>query len=167
MCVFFLKNLEHPSISATDHFQMRYSMDTLILSVIVGASIASVVGFIAGYLCGRKCHKDEADNLAYPETEYEYFEQRPNINRFPNDTKLLPQEEVTYAEPILLPQPTLKNHRLHSPKNSMRKLPQHPNNHAETLFQFQNENGYTHAARDGYRVRDNYNTLRLNQVIFN
>lgn len=51
------------------------------MAVVAGAVTALVVGFIAGYLCGRKCHKDEDDNLPYPDTEYEYFEQRQQINR--------------------------------------------------------------------------------------
>lgn len=51
------------------------------MAVVAGAVLALVVGFIAGYFCGRKCHKDEDDNLPYPDTEYEYFEQRQNINR--------------------------------------------------------------------------------------
>jgi hypothetical protein len=52
------------------------------MAVVAGAVSALVVGFIAGYLCGRKCHKDEDDNLPYPDTEYEYFEQRQNMNRY-------------------------------------------------------------------------------------
>lgn len=127
------------------------------MAVVAGSVTALVVGFIAGYLCGRKCHKDEDDNLPYPDTEYEYFEQRQQINRIQTEPKLLPQEEVTYAEPVLVPQPPPKN--IHSPKSTMRKGP-HQNN-AETLFQFQTDTGYN--TRDGYRGRDNFGTLRSHQ----
>lgn len=56
-------------------------METLVIAVLSGVTFALLVGFIAGYLCGRRCHKDEDDNLPYPDTEYEYFEQRQNVNR--------------------------------------------------------------------------------------
>ncbi|CAH1364920.1 unnamed protein product [Tenebrio molitor] len=146
-----------PAVSAADTLPVQYSVETLIMAVVAGAVSALVVGFIAGYLCGRKCHKDEDDNLPYPDTEYEYFEQRQNMNRIQAEPKLLPQEEVTYAEPVLVPQPPPK---LHSPKNTLRKGP-HQNN-AETLFQFQTDAGYN--GRDNYRGRDNFGTLRSHQV---
>ncbi|ENN78080.1 hypothetical protein YQE_05234, partial [Dendroctonus ponderosae] len=146
-----------PSVTATDALPNQYSVETLITAVVAGAVSALVVGFIAGYLCGRKCHKDEDDNLPYPDTEYEYFEQRQNMNsRITAEPKLLPQEEVTYAEPVLVPQPPPKNY---SPKSTLRKGP-HQNN-AETLFQFQ-DGGYN--GRDNYRGRDNFGTLRSHQV---
>jgi semaphorin 6 len=145
-----------PAVSAADTLPVQYSVETLIMAVVAGAVSALVVGFIAGYLCGRKCHKDEDDNLPYPDTEYEYFEQRQNMNRIQAEPKLLPQEEVTYAEPVLVPQPPPK---LHSPKNTLRKGP-HQNN-AETLFQFQTDAGYN--GRDNYRGRDNFGTLRSHQ----
>ncbi|KAH1007286.1 hypothetical protein HUJ04_004543 [Dendroctonus ponderosae] len=145
-----------PSVTATDALPNQYSVETLITAVVAGAVSALVVGFIAGYLCGRKCHKDEDDNLPYPDTEYEYFEQRQNMNsRITAEPKLLPQEEVTYAEPVLVPQPPPKNY---SPKSTLRKGP-HQNN-AETLFQFQ-DGGYN--GRDNYRGRDNFGTLRSHQ----
>lgn len=145
------------------------------MAVVAGALAALLVGFVAGYLCGRKCRKDEDDNLPYPDTEYEYFEQRQNVNRYEllnsnflstddrddninlpeycsrlaPEPKLLPQEEVTYAEPVLVPQPP----KLHSPKGTMRKPPPTP---TETLFQF--PDGY------GFRgARDNFGTLRSHQ----
>jgi semaphorin 6 len=71
-----------PAVSAADTLPVQYSVETLIMAVVAGAVSALVVGFIAGYLCGRKCHKDEDDNLPYPDTEYEYFEQRQNMNRY-------------------------------------------------------------------------------------
>lgn len=58
-----------------------YSVETLVIAVLSGVTFALLVGFITGYLCGRRCHKDEDDNLPYPDTEYEYFEQRQNVNR--------------------------------------------------------------------------------------
>ncbi|XP_025829100.1 semaphorin-1A [Agrilus planipennis] len=76
-------------------------------------------------------------------------------SRIQAEPKLLPQEEVTYAEPVLVPQPPPK---LHSPKNTLRKGP-HQNN-AETLFQFQDA-GYN--GRDNFRGRDNFGTLRSHQ----
>lgn len=70
-----------PAVAAADSPPPQYSVETLVMAVVAGAVTALVVGFIAGYLCGRKCHKDEDDNLPYPDTEYEYFEQRQQINR--------------------------------------------------------------------------------------
>ncbi|XP_074036779.1 semaphorin 1a isoform X2 [Leptinotarsa decemlineata] len=147
-----------PAVTAADSLPNQYSVETLIMAVVAGSVSALVVGFFAGYLCGRKCHKDEDDNLPYPDTEYEYFEQRQNMNRIAAEPKLLPQEEVTYAEPVLVPQPPPK---LHSPKNTLRKGP-HQNN-AETLFQFQTDAGYN--GRDNYRGRDNFGTLRSHQLL--
>lgn len=69
-------------MAAADSPPPQYSVETLVMAVVAGAVTALVLGFIAGYLCGRKCHKDEDDNLPYPDTEYEYFEQRQNINRY-------------------------------------------------------------------------------------
>ncbi len=44
-----------------------------------------VVGFIIGYCCGRQCRKDDLPpgglHLPYPDTEYEYFEQRGGLVR--------------------------------------------------------------------------------------
>ena len=71
-----------PEVSATDSLTPQYSVETLIMAVIAGALSALFVGFVTGYLCGRKCRKDEDDNLPYPDTEYEYFEQRQNVNRY-------------------------------------------------------------------------------------
>ncbi|XP_046434488.1 semaphorin-1A isoform X3 [Neodiprion fabricii] len=119
-----------PAVSAADSPPPQYSVETLVMAVVAGALAALLVGFVAGYLCGRKCRKDEDDNLPYPDTEYEYFEQRQTVNsRLAPEPKLLPQEEVTYAEPVLVPQPP----KLHSPKGTMRKPPPTP---AETLFQY-------------------------------
>lgn len=69
-----------PQISP-DLINAQYSVETLVMAVLAGAIFALLVGFVTGYFCGRKCHKDEDDNLPYPDTEYEYFEQRQNVNR--------------------------------------------------------------------------------------
>lgn len=157
-----------PQITA-DAINAQYTVETVVMAVLAAAIFALLVGFITGYFCGRRCHKDEDDNLPYPDTEYEYFEQRSNINRwvksnqikiflldkhnqFPiisflhslqTEPKLLPQvEEVTYAEPVLLPQPPNPN-KMHqppmgSPKSTLRK-PMMGHHHggvnSETLFQ--------------------------------
>lgn len=157
-----------PGVSAAESIPPQYSVETLVMAVLAGALSALVVGFIAGYVCGRKCHKDEDDNMPYPDTEYEYFEQRQNMNRFriQAEPKLLPQEEVTYAEPVLAPQPPPKLMQ-HSPKSTLRKLPpsalhhQQNNAAAETLFQFQDGGGYN--GRDYRPPRDNFGTLRSHQ----
>jgi len=69
-----------PQITA-DVINAQYTVETVVMAVIAGAIFSLLVGFITGYFCGRRCHKDEDDNLPYPDTEYEYFEQRSNINR--------------------------------------------------------------------------------------
>lgn len=79
LLIFFF--IAAPEVAIENTVSQQYSVQTLVMAVVAGAVSALVVGFIAGYLCGRKCHKDEDDNLPYPDTEYEYFEQRQNINR--------------------------------------------------------------------------------------
>lgn len=85
------------------------------------------------------------------------------------EPKLLPQvEEVTYAEPVLLPSAPSQSKMQHSPKNTLRKpMVGHGAHHganSETLFQFQPD-GYPNQ-RDAYRGRDNFGTLRSHQVSF-
>lgn len=58
----------------------QYSVETLLFGIICGTGLALVTGFGIGYICGRKCRKDDDDNIPYPDTEYEYFEQRQNVN---------------------------------------------------------------------------------------
>uniref|UniRef100_T1GNU1 Semaphorin-1A n=1 Tax=Megaselia scalaris TaxID=36166 RepID=T1GNU1_MEGSC len=141
------KGFDAPHISA-DVIHAQYTVETLVMAVIAGAIFALLVGFLTGYFCGRRCHKDDDDNLPYPDTEYEYFEQRQNMNsqfpiRIQTEPKLLPQvEEVTYAEPVLLP--SNQNKIQQSPKNTLRKPGDNYNN------------------RD-FRVRDNFGTLRSHQ----
>lgn len=155
-------NANGPQIA--DIVTAQYSVETLVMAVLAGGIFALLVGFITGYFCGRRCHKDEDDNLPYPDTEYEYFEQRQNINRIQAEPKLLPQvEEVTYAEPVLL-QPAPSQIKMHSPKNTLRKPPPPMHHHgggpnSESLFQFQPD-GYNTT----YRGRDNFGTLRSHQV---
>lgn len=163
----------------------RYSINIWLLAIITGTLAALVAGFVAGFVCGRKCQKDDDDNIPYPDTEYEYFEQRQNVNvlvsfyfTYPSgklaycselqilrftceyfrrrlqEPKLLPQEEVTYAEPVLV---TPSSKTLNSsPKGTLRKQ---DNN----LFsQFQNGENYypTSAAHPANRPRDHFGTLR-------
>lgn len=71
-----------PAVLAADPPPAAYSVETLALAVAAGALAALGAGFAAGYICGRRCKKDEDDNMPYPDTEYEYFEQRQNINRY-------------------------------------------------------------------------------------
>lgn len=149
---------------APDVVPVQYSVETVIIAVLAGGIFAMLVGFLMGYFCGRRCRKDEDDNLPYPDTEYEYFEQRQNINRIQAEPKLLPQvEEVTYAEPVLL-QPAPSQNKIHSPKNTLRKPPpmhHHGPGGPNSEFQFQPD-GYN--TRDNYRGRDNFGTLRSHQV---
>ncbi len=57
----------------------------LLITVSAGAVAALVVGFVTGYCCGRRCRKDDIPpgglHLPYPDTEYEYFEQRGGLAR--------------------------------------------------------------------------------------
>ncbi|XP_046404618.1 semaphorin-1A [Ischnura elegans] len=155
--------VEGPEVSAADSPLPQYTVETLAIAVVAGSLAALVVGFVSGYLCGRKCHKEEEDNLPYPDTEYEYFEQRQNVNsRMAPEPKLLPQEEVTYAEPVLIP--SANKPLASSPKSTLRKA--HANAPpAETLFQFA-DNYTPPPPRDPYahqRGRDNFGTLRSHQ----
>ncbi|XP_055681503.1 semaphorin-1A [Lutzomyia longipalpis] len=145
-----------------DIMTAQYSVETLVMAVLAGSIFALLVGFLTGYFCGRRCHKDEDDNLPYPDTEYEYFEQRQNVNRIQTEPKLLPQvDEVTYAEPVLLPQTSSQNKMQNSPKSTLRKpMGLHHGGNNDALFQFQPD-GYN--TRDTYRGRDNFGTLRSHQ----
>ncbi|XP_072157904.1 semaphorin-1A isoform X2 [Bemisia tabaci] len=135
--------------SVVDARPPHYTVETLTLAILTASLAALVVGFTSGYLCGRKCRKDDDDNLPYPDTEYEYFEQRQNVNARLAEPKLLPQEEVTYAEPVLV----TPNKPLGSPKQTLRK--QQENN----LFaQLQNSDYYPPAHPP--RHRDHFATLR-------
>uniref|UniRef100_A0A224X817 Semaphorin-1A n=1 Tax=Panstrongylus lignarius TaxID=156445 RepID=A0A224X817_9HEMI len=134
-----------PEVSAADSSALHYTVETMAMSVVAASLAALLVGFVSGYLCGRKCHKEDDDNLPYPDTEYEYFEQRQNVNmRMGGEPKLLPQEEVTYAEPVLVP----PNKSVSSPKATLRKN--------DNLFQF-NDNYNPPYARPN---RDHFGTLR-------
>lgn len=80
-------------------------------------------------------------------------------SRLTAEPKLLPQEEVTYAEPLHLPQVNSKS--LNSPKSTLRKVQQHANSAAaqETLFQF--PEAYAPPSYAQQRMpRDNFGTLR-------
>jgi semaphorin 6 len=68
-------------VSAADSPLPQYSVETLAMAVVAASVAALVVGFVTGYEKRKKCHKEEEDNLPYPDTEYEYFEQRQTVNR--------------------------------------------------------------------------------------
>ncbi|TRY76741.1 hypothetical protein TCAL_04038 [Tigriopus californicus] len=106
-------------VQVVEPSQVLFSLETLIITVSAGAVAALVVGFVTGYCCGRKCRKEEDGHMPYPDTEYEYFEQRGGLARpilmGPAGAPLLPaqsaklhdgrHEEVTYAEPDLVSGP--------------------------------------------------------------
>lgn len=101
-----------------DPSQQLFSLEMLVITVSAGAVAALVLGFVTGYCCGRKCRKeDDLGHLPYPDTEYEYFEQRGGLARpgmltvgpgaplLPAQTSKLGDgrhEEVTYAEPDMI-----------------------------------------------------------------
>lgn len=68
------------SPSDTSESQPKYTVETLAIAVAAGSLAALFLGFVLGYCCGRKCRKNEEDNMPYPDTEYEYFEQRQNCH---------------------------------------------------------------------------------------
>ena len=74
-----------PCFQVIEPSQVLFSLETLIITVSAGAVAALVVGFVTGYCCGRRCHKDSdvgtLAHLGYPDAEYEYFEQRANFAR--------------------------------------------------------------------------------------
>ena len=65
---------------APDESMPKYTVETLAIAVAAGSLAALFLGFVLGYCCGRKFRKNEEDNLPYPDTEYEYFEQRQNCH---------------------------------------------------------------------------------------
>lgn len=77
---FYFKSSDGPLVTSADLSMAQYTVETLVLAVVAASFAALLVGFASGYFCGRKCHKDDDDNLPYPDTEYEYFEQRQNVN---------------------------------------------------------------------------------------
>ena len=74
-----VRNDNGPRISP-DESQPKYTVETLAIAVAAGSLAALFLGFVLGYCCGRKCRKNEEDNMPYPDTEYEYFEQRQNCH---------------------------------------------------------------------------------------
>lgn len=65
-----------------DPSQQLFSLEMLVITVSAGAVAALVVGFVTGYCCGRRCRKDDdLVHIPYPDTEYEYFEQRGGLAR--------------------------------------------------------------------------------------
>jgi len=78
------------TIQILDHGQQQFTLEMLLITVSAGAVAALVVGFVTGYCCGRKCRKDDLGRggasgpaFPYPDTEYEYFEQRGGLARPP------------------------------------------------------------------------------------
>ena len=63
--------------------QQLFSLEMLLITVSAGAVAALVLGFVTGYCCGRKCRKEDGHHGGhpYPDTEYEYFEQRGGLAR--------------------------------------------------------------------------------------
>ncbi|XP_076053695.1 semaphorin 1a [Oratosquilla oratoria] len=90
---------DHESPSSQS-IPLQFTAETLAIAVASATIGALILGFITGFFCGKKCNKDE-DNQLYTATDYEYFDQRQNANsRLTGEL----QEEVTYAEPVLVPQ---------------------------------------------------------------
>jgi hypothetical protein len=89
-------------VSSAESTIPQYTVETLVIAVVAGSVAALVVGFATGYLCGRKCHKDDDDNLPYPDTEYEYFEQRQNVNRYTADFENSPRTFQVFHHKYLL-----------------------------------------------------------------
>ncbi|XP_042210654.1 semaphorin-1A-like isoform X2 [Homarus americanus] len=86
--------------TSTEGVPLHFTAETLAIAVASATIGALILGFITGFFCGKKCNKDE-DNQLYADTDYEYFDQRQNANsRLTGEL----QEEVTYAEPVLVPQ---------------------------------------------------------------
>lgn len=103
----------------SESIPLQFTAETLAIAVASATIGALILGFITGFFCGKKCNKDE-DNQLYADTDYEYFDQRQNANsRLTGEM----QEEVTYAEPVLVPQALNKPHNLvlnMSPKTTIK-----------------------------------------------
>ena len=89
--------------------QVLFSLETLIITVSAGAVAALVVGFVTGYCCGRKCRKEDMPRghggmMPYPDTEYEYFEQRGGLAR-----PIGLQHTIGPGAPLLPTQPSKLN----------------------------------------------------------
>ncbi|OXA63939.1 Semaphorin-1A [Folsomia candida] len=96
--------------------------------------------------CAKRCRKE--DNIPYPDTDYEYFEQRHNLNI---NTRLVGEgkEEATYAEPVL---DGKNNSNLN---NMMPQVNHHQPDHQETTTMFHFAQPY---ARDLYRFEGDLNS---------
>ncbi|CAH1640347.1 unnamed protein product [Spodoptera littoralis] len=141
---------EGPEVLAADPPPAAYSVETLALAVAAGALAALGAGFAAGTFAAEGVRRTTMTIcLTLILSMNTLNKGRILIGLIQAEPKLLQQvEEVTYAEPVLAPQP-----KPASPRATLRKHPPyHP--HHETLFQFQ---------PDAYR-RDNFGTLRSHQV---
>ncbi len=99
-----VRNDNGPRISP-DESQPKYTVETLAIAVAAGSLAALFLGFVLGYCCGRKCRKNEEDNMPYPDTEYEYFEQRQNchMRRYdPSIPELFRHFSVFYIKRFLI-----------------------------------------------------------------
>lgn len=82
-----LKGANNDDVRVDERQDGSYTMETVLTAVFAACLAALLTGFLAGYACARRCTKSEDDNLPYPDTEYEYFEQRHNMNAWvPVDT---------------------------------------------------------------------------------
>ena len=60
-----------------------YPVETLAVAVSAGAIAALILGFVIGYIFGKRCHKDQYDAPCV-DAEYEFLEQRPNLPTAPS-----------------------------------------------------------------------------------
>lgn len=74
------KGANNDDVRVDERQDGSYTMETVLTAVFAACLAALLTGFLAGYACARRCTKSEDDNLPYPDTEYEYFEQRHNMN---------------------------------------------------------------------------------------
>lgn len=76
----FLSSSDH-DITRAQTVPQQFTAETLAIAVASATIGALILGFITGFFCGKKCNKDE-DNQLYADTDYEYFDQRQNANRW-------------------------------------------------------------------------------------
>lgn len=72
---------DDPSAPISKSIPLQFTAETLAIAVASAAIGALILGFITGFFCGKKCNKEE-DNQLYAVTDYEYYDQRQNANRY-------------------------------------------------------------------------------------
>lgn len=72
---------DDPSAPTSKSIPPHFTAETLAIAVASAAIGALILGFITGFFCGKKCNKEE-DNQLYAVTDYEYYDQRQNANRY-------------------------------------------------------------------------------------